>query len=409
LRYLTLLLVLAACGQGSPGKGDWSRDRKKKEDFALPVRVAQPARGEVDDYVETQANLESDVAVTILAEVEARVVERVRDVGAVIGATGDGEDPMLLARLDDRDLKLALRDAEIALEDTRGRVEEYGLELKRNEQLVEQANVALREAEAIFRRTSSGITDGTISREEHETATFGRNRAKTAVLVAQAALDKSKVALKLGQVAVRKAEVTRDRAQVALERCTVRAPFPGIVTMCEVDVGELVSRGDALYRIEDTSRLVVYGDLSVRQATRVKAGNPVLVGSTATPKTTTAEVVLVEPTVNSASGTVRVKMRVRPEEGFKPGLFVSLRIVVENRKDALVVPKRAVLHDDEEGPYLFVVKEDTAARVAVQTGFDREDVVEIVSGIDEGAAVVVEGQDTLADGAKVNVLEPEAK
>ncbi|MHC4957342.1 MAG: efflux RND transporter periplasmic adaptor subunit [Planctomycetota bacterium] len=406
MRYLALLLVVAACGQGSQDKEAWSKDRKK-DDYALPVRVAQPERGDVDDYIETQANLESDVAVTILAEVEARVVARIRDVGAVVGGTEDGEDPMLLARLDDRDHKLALRDAEIDLEDKQGRVQELELELRRNEQLVEQANVALREAEAIFRRTSNGITDGTISGEEHETSTFGRNRSRTMVLVAQAAFEKSKVALKLGKIAVRKSEVTRDRARIELESTSVRAPFPGTVTMCQVDVGEWVTKGMELYRVEDTSKIVVYGDLPVRQATRVKPGNTVLIGSTATAKSTTGEVLMVEPTVNSASGTVRVKMRVRAEQGYKPGLFVSLRIVVENRKGALVVPKRAVLHDDEEGPYVFVVKDDEASRVAVQTGFEREDVVEIVSGIAEDASVVVEGQDTLADGAKVQILPAE--
>ena len=92
-----------------------------------------------------------------------------------------------------------------------------------------------------------------------------------------------------------------------------------------------------------------------------------------------------------------------PAPGFKPGLFVNLRLVVETRADALVVPKRAVLHDDEEGPYLFIVEQGKAGRIWVKTGFQREGAVEITEGIAENAQVVVEGQDTLTHGAKVEI------
>ena len=83
---------------------------------------------------------------------------------------------------------------------------------------------------------------------------------------------------------------------------------------------------------------------------------------------------------------------------------------METRTDALTVPKRAVLHDDKEGAYMFVVKDDVAARVLVETGFEKSGRVEIVKGIDDSTLVVVEGQDTLTDGAKVERLsEAEAK
>jgi membrane fusion protein (multidrug efflux system) len=151
--------------------------------------------------------------------------------------------------------------------------------------------------------------------------------------------------------------------------------------------------------------LIVYGDLPVRQATRVNVGAEVLVDSNAVGAATRGKVVLVSPTVDRASGTVRVKVEVTPAPGFKPGLFVNLRFVVETRDDALVVPKRAVLHDDEEGPFLFVVEQGQAERVWVKTGFQREDAIEIVEGIAENAQVVVEGQDTLTHGAKVEVRQ----
>jgi membrane fusion protein (multidrug efflux system) len=226
-------------------------------------------------------------------------------------------------------------------------------------------------------------------------------------LGSHAALDKAKVALSLGKVDVEAARVSQQRAEVAKEKTVVVSPLPGVVTQCNVRVGERVRVGDLLYRVEDLSSLVLHADIPVRQAHRIRAGNAVRISSTATPGDTTGEVILVAPTVDRESGTVSVKIAVEEAPGFRPGLFVTVRVVVARRKDALVVPKHAVLHDDEEGAYLFVVRDDRAARVPVETGFERERLIEIVRGLESGAEVVVEGQDTLTPDSKVEIKREE--
>jgi multidrug efflux pump subunit AcrA (membrane-fusion protein) len=359
----------------------------------------------VEDQVETQATLETDRHVDIYAEIDGRIVSRVRDVGDRVGHAGNGDDPLLLAKLDDRDLSLACKDAEIHLREQKGKIRELELERRYATQELEQARVTLEEAKAIHARASTGIRDGTISIEEHERATFARNLAREKVETAEAALDKAQVGLELHAVAVEKAQVALERAQVALEKVTLRAPYPGVVTACSVREGEHVRVGDLLYRVEDPRSLIVYADLPVRQTTRVHTGDEVRITSNAVRATTRGKVILVFPTVDSASGTVKVKVQVTPAPGFKPGLFVTLGIIVERRGNALVVPKRAVLHDDEEGPYLFIVKEDRAERVWVETGFERGEMVEIVKGIAEDAQVMIDGQDTATHGAKVEVKQ----
>jgi multidrug efflux pump subunit AcrA (membrane-fusion protein) len=359
----------------------------------------------VSDVVETQAPLETDRHVTVYAEVDGKVVERAMDLGDRVHGGKGGGDAMILARLDDRELRLALEEAAVDLKNAEGRIRELELGRKLADRELEQAEVSLREAEAIFLRASEGVKDGTISVEEHDRATFARNLAQKKVGAAQAAVEKAAVALELGDVAVERARAVRDRAAVLLERATIRSPIAGVVTLCNVREGERVRAGDVLYKVEEPATLVVYGSLPVRDAARVEAGDLVTVESSAAEGQTRGRVVLVAPTVDKESGTVRVKAAIEPAPGFRPGLFVTVRIVVATREGALVVPRRALLHDDEEGPYLFVARDGRATRVPVRTGFEGEGVLE-VEGIGEQDEVVVEGQDTVSDGTPVEILPP---
>jgi multidrug resistance efflux pump len=363
----------------------------------------------VSDVVETQSPLETDRHVTVYAEVDGKVVEKAKDLGDRVGGGSGGEDGMLLARLDDRELRLALEEAAVDVKNAEGRIRELELGKKLADREVEQAEVTLREAEANFARAAEGMKDGTISLEEHERATFARNLAQKKVEAAQASVEKGGVALWLGSVAVERARAVRDRAAVLLERATIRSPISGVVTLCNVREGERVRTGEVLYKVEEPATLVLYGNLPVRDAARVEAGDPVTIVSSATEGEAKGKVTLVAPTVERESGTVRVKAEIEPAPGFRPGLFVTMRIVVATRDDALVVPRRALLHDDEEGPYLFVVRDGRAARVAVKTGFEGVGVLE-VEGIGEEDLVLVEGQDTVSDGTAVEVLgaAPEA-
>jgi RND family efflux transporter MFP subunit len=402
LRRLLPFVLLAACGGGAPDK------KPEAAEPPLPVRAERPSRGAVRDTVETQAALETDRHVSVYAETDGKVVEKARDLGDRVGAAANGgDDPLLLARLDDRELRLALDEANVDIKNAEGRIRELDLEKRQAERALDQAGVTLSEAEAAHKRASEGIKDGTISVEEHERTTFARSLAQKKVEAAQAALDRAVVGLELGAVAVERARAVRDRAAVTLERATIRSPLEGVVTYCNVREGERVRTGDLLYKVEDPSSLVLYGNLPVRDAARVAPGNAVVLTSSAAEGEARGTVAIVAPTVEKDSGTVRVKATIEGAPGFRPGLFVTMRIVVATREDALVVPRRALLHDDEEGPYLFVVRDGRAKRVPVRTGFEGRGVLE-VEGIGEEDLVVVEGQDTVADGASVEILAPEA-
>ncbi|MHC4954409.1 MAG: efflux RND transporter periplasmic adaptor subunit [Planctomycetota bacterium] len=409
---ILLAIVLAgACSKGSGGSengGEYGKNGDKDGDqpeFLVPVRLEKPGRGEVEDWVETQANLESDRHAMILAEVEGRIVEKHADLGHRIGKPENGETDFLLARIDDRDLKLALREATIKVKEQKGRLKELVVDLARAGRQLDQTKLEAEEAAAILKRTTNGIKDGTITYEEHESAVFKEKVARAKVAAIEADEEKTRLQLELGAVAIEDAEAKEERARVALEKSQLRAPFAGVVSFCTVNVGERVRVGDHLFTVEDPSSLVVYGEIPVRQANRIRRGNVVRIGSSAVPHATAGRVELIAPTVDSEAGTIRVKASVDSKEGFRPGLFVTMRIVVETHSEALVVKKRSVMHDDETGPYVYIVRDGKAYQTSIKTGFQRDDAIEVVEGVGADDLVVVEGQDVLTDEAMVEVQD----
>jgi hypothetical protein len=85
-------------------------------------------------------------------------------------------------------------------------------------------------------------------------------------------------------------------------------------------------------------------------------------------------------------------------------MFANVYLEVDRHEDALTIPKSA-LSLESLGDTVYVVDGDVAARRPVQLGYEEADVVEVVSGLAEGAHVIVVGQDGLSDGTPIRILE----
>ncbi|MGZ5468560.1 MAG: efflux RND transporter periplasmic adaptor subunit, partial [Candidatus Aminicenantales bacterium] len=90
-----------------------------------------------------------------------------------------------------------------------------------------------------------------------------------------------------------------------------------------------------------------------------------------------------------------------PEGLLRPGTFGDVVFELESRENALVVPQKAIL----ENSYVFIVEGGKAVKKAVTLGLQNTTMVEILTGLAEGAAVVVEGNYGLEEGAAVQILE----
>ncbi len=155
-----------------------------------------------------------------------------------------------------------------------------------------------------------------------------------------------------------------------------------------------------IFRIVDTSRLEATLNVPERELATLKAGLPVQLAVDALPgKTFTGRVDRVAPVVDSGSGTFRVICAFDGGGLLQPGMFGRISIDYDQRANALVVPRIALL-DDEGDPAVFAVRDGKAARVPVKLGYVDGEWVEVREGLKAGDQVVVAGKAALREGSR---------
>lgn len=177
---------------------------------------------------------------------------------------------------------------------------------------------------------------------------------------------------------------------------TLTSPLNGTVTEVVARPGMIPSSGDALVRVADLSRLVVYLRVGAAEAAELREGQSAEFGNVGV----TGRVRRVALQADPATRLVEVEIEFPPASGLIPGTLATVRIGVASRDQAVQVPRAAV----REGAVWVVDGENQASRRPVVVGLQARDVVEIVSGLDPGEQVVVDGGGLLSEGAIVRIV-----
>ncbi len=203
-----------------------------------------------------------------------------------------------------------------------------------------------------------------------------------------------------------KANSARLRAANArLEDTVIRAPFSGRVGLRSVSVGTLISPGDVITTLDDTS--VIKLDFSVpenflaslREGLSVRATAPAFPG-----RSFSGKVASIDSRVDMNTRSVTVRALLANEDGaLRPGMFLNVALANDER-DALVIPEEA-LTPEAERQYVFVVADGKAQRREVRIGGRRPGSVEVLGGLDAGEQVIIEGTQKVRDGAPVRAAD----
>ena len=200
------------------------------------------------------------------------------------------------------------------------------------------------------------------------------------------------------------ARAQHEMAKLELSYTTVVAPISGVVASRDIKPGNFVQINSPIFRIVDSQRLEATLNVPEREIAKLRPGQQVRLVADALPgREFTGSVDRVAPVVDTGTGTFRVVAAFAGDGELQPGMFTRLGINYDQRADALVVPRTALLEDGGE-PAVYVVRDGKAVRSALKLGYDEAGWVEVREGLQAGDAVVVAGKAALREGSAVQVL-----
>jgi membrane fusion protein (multidrug efflux system) len=201
-----------------------------------------------------------------------------------------------------------------------------------------------------------------------------------------------------------------ERAKIRLSYTMVRAPFGGVISARDAQIGARVGTGTKVFSMVKLDEIVARVFVPGRYLSTVAENQKALVNSEFLPdRTFTGWVKRISPVIDPKSGTFKVTVGVKGDKpsDLPPGLFVGVRIITDTRESAVLIPKRAVVYEGGER-YVFLVEKNRAVKKKLVAGYEDPTNVEAVSGVEVGATVIVLGQSGLKDGAMVRSVNAPA-
>lgn len=181
----------------------------------------------------------------------------------------------------------------------------------------------------------------------------------------------------------------------------IRAPFSGVLGFRNVSQGTLLSPNTVVTTLDDVS--IIKLDFSIPEIylAVLSKGQEVISRSPAYPGMDfIGRVQTISSRVDPITRSVTVRAHLNNDARLlRPGMLLTVNLV-QNRSSALVVPEEAILPIQDK-KFVYVVKENTAQRVEVETGRIRPGIVEILAGLEEGQQVITRGVIKVRPGSKV--------
>ncbi len=412
---VAVLLGFAACGR-SPEAGATPKPPA--------VTVVTVAQRRVPVYGQYVGQTEAVKTVEVRARVEGFIERQVVPDGADVKA-GD-----LLFVIDPRPFEATLRQAQanVARDTAQRRQTEAALVQREADVQQAQANLErdlahIENARTQERRYRTLLEKELIAREQYDQIRTNMAALEATVQADRAAIENAKAALAAAratienvQAVIRADEAAVDSARLQLGYATIRSPLDGRMGRAEVRVGSLVGKGEAtlLATVSTLDPMYVNFSVSEREALQVwrrrqteMQAQPGSSGITMTLPDDSAyphdgRLDFVDRAVDPRTGTLALRAAFpNPARVLQPGQYTRLRILLEERADALVVPQAAVQESQGSASIFVVGPDQTVQARTVRMGPRLGTLWVVEEGVNPGERVVVKGLQRVRAGMRV--------
>lgn len=430
---ILLSFFIYACGGSSAKNVNVNVNAASNLPTEVEVTTAPAVLQDVPTYFEATGSLASDAQTDVAPTIVGKIVEVNFDIGSYV------QKGAVLVRLDDRDARIRLEQAQAQVEQAQSNVRQAqaNVEQARANVRQTQARLGITEgsnfnietfsqvrstkaqlelAEKELSRAERLLESGDIARTIYDQRKSQRDQlraqldeARSTAAVAVSAIRTAMTQVDTALAAVRTAqsaeEATRTQiasAQKAISDALIYAPISGYISERVADLGEFAATNSKIATIVRTSVLRMRIDVPEQNIGQVKVGQGISLQTSAYPDRNFAgTVVRISPSVNATSRTLTVEAEVDNTENLlKPGQFATVRIAQGAPKQSVMIPTAAVRTEGDTNR-VFVVKDGRAEERIVKLGVLENDRIEVQQGVQPDEKVAVSNVGQLYDGVTV--------
>lgn len=387
---LLLAVQLAGCGQARTDAAEGALASQPK-----PVKVRRPKRMAAPLAVNASGTVEARTSVELAFRVSGRVQRVLVEEGMAVRAG------QLVAEIDPGDYQLALEAAQARQAAAQAQLEKALSGSRRQE--LEQARIALKQAEDEYRRMKRLFDRGSLAANDFQKFEAAWQAARTRHELAVEGARREDIRAAQAELQLAKAQRETAARQVADTRLI--APISGIVARRAIDQGEMAAAGQPVISIVDLSQVNVHVAVPEADVAAVKPGQRAEVRVPALgERCFPGQVELVGVAADPASRTYTARIVLpNPDLLLRAGMIADAEISSGRLVEVLTLPGEAIVRDPQGATLVYVYYPDKGRVYGrrVEAGRVRGDEVEIESGLQGGELVVIAGQHQISEGAAV--------
>lgn len=328
----------------NPKKNVSENDKENEKDLELiPVEVTAIKKGSISDFILLSTNLETESQTDVYSRIQGIVKKINHDVGDYV------KSGQILMQLEADEFVLS----------------------------EERARLNYKKQEADFERLKSMYSEDLLSKEEFEQARYTTEGL----------------------------EIDWKQAKLNLSYTRIKSPISGVIGDRFRKPGDRIQPSDRLFSVINTNEMIAVVYVPEKEISRVKKGQTAYITSENLKNERFAGwLKRVSPVIDPASGTFKVTIGVKNlNNKLRAGMFVNAFIVTDIHEDAILIPKTALVYENESMS-VFVVKDSIAHKITLDVGFEDHEKIEALNDINEGDKVIVVGQAGLKDQTKVKIV-----
>jgi RND family efflux transporter MFP subunit len=398
LRVVVLLVLAVLLAAGAVFWGINARIqtaaavKETTQELAIPtVSVIHPKPGAMKNEVVLPGNIQAFTDAPIYARSSGYLKQWNVDIGGRVKAG------QVLATIEAPELDQQVRQAKASLQQTQASLDQALANQQQGKANEELARVTAQ-------RWQNLVNKGAVSRQEND-----QYQAQYQAQVAN--LNALEQAIAAARSNISAAEANLGRLQEMQGYETVKAPFDGIVTARNIDVGALINAGNGgpaqeLFHLASTAKLRVYVSVPQADSRAATVGIKAYLTLSEFPgRRFQGELVRTSGAIDPATRTLLTEVDVDNASGeLRPGAYAEVHLMIPEGSRSLILPVNVLLFRGE-GLRVGVVRDGKAELVPVILGKDYGNEVEIVSGLNENDVVISNPPDSLASGAPVQEVQ----